>query len=576
MREVANSAKNANLGMNVPCVAGAMGLADVLEGVDKGGGIVLQKGQTPVRVERMVGHLNRYPNQELAEFLYSGFKFGFHIPSHPLPVLEKRKNLRSALQFPDIVTGKLAKEVSLGRMDGPFVTSPISNLRVSPLGLIPKKEPNKFRLIHHLSFPKGASVNEGIDPELCSVVYASFDAAVEWVRKLGPGTLLAKCDIEAAFRLLPVHPDSLYLLGCFWNGAYFVDRCLPMGCSISCAYFERFSSFLEWVVVQESGCHSVIHYLDDFLCLGPGGSRVCSLLLSTLQSVFECFGVPLAVDKTVGPATELSFLGIVIDTQRMECRLPVDKVSDLRTEVAAALAAKKIRLRDLQSLLGKLNFACRILPMGRIFSRRLASATGGVVSPHHFIRLGSELKGDLKVWDSFLKQFNGRALVMGGVVDAFDFELFTDAAGGAGFGAYCEGQWCAGRWPESWVRKGWVKNVALLELFPIVLAVTLWGEKFRHKKVRFHCDNLGVVQAINSVTASSPPVICLLQQLVLRCLSLNAWVFAVHVPGSSNCIADALSRFQWERFRQLAPEASQVGLVCPESLWEILEVMPRY
>lgn len=86
---------------------------------------------------------------------------------------------------------------------GPFSAPPLPDLRVSPLGVVPKKDPNKFRLIHHLSFPKGSSVNDGIDREFCSVCYASLDAAVSWVRKFGKG---AKTDIEAAFRLLPVHP----------------------------------------------------------------------------------------------------------------------------------------------------------------------------------------------------------------------------------------------------------------------------------------------------------------------------------------------------------------------------------
>ena len=153
-------------------------------------------------------------------------------------------------------------------MAGPFRVPPLVNLKVSLLGVVPKKEPNKFRLIHHLSYPKGASFNYGIDADLCSVVYTSFDAAVNWVRWWGRGTLMAKVDIEAAFRLLPLNVESLHLLGCFWEGSYFVDRCLPMGCSLSCAYFEMFSSFLEWVVVDVSGCSSVIHYLDDFFCLG--------------------------------------------------------------------------------------------------------------------------------------------------------------------------------------------------------------------------------------------------------------------------------------------------------------------
>lgn len=55
-----------------------------------------------------------------------------------------------------------------------------------------------------------------------------------------------------------------------------------------CAMFEMFSLFLEWVVRDVSGLDSVIHYLDDFLCVGPPSSNVC--LLSTLQHITGRFG----------------------------------------------------------------------------------------------------------------------------------------------------------------------------------------------------------------------------------------------------------------------------------------------
>lgn len=67
-------------------------------------------------------------------------------------------------------------------------------------------------------------------------------------------------------------------------------------------------------------------------------------------------------DKTEGPVIEITFLGIVIDTDRMECRLLEDELVDLRQVVGRARLAKKLRLRKLQSLLGKLQFACRIIP----------------------------------------------------------------------------------------------------------------------------------------------------------------------------------------------------------------------
>lgn len=160
-----------------------------------------------------------------------------------------------------------------------------------------------------------------------------------------------------------------------------------------------------------------------------------------------------------------------------------------------------------------------------------------------------------------------------GPVSNADMVLFTDAAGSGGYGAFFQGKWSAGGWPDAWREAGWLRNLALLELFPIVLAVEIWGRAFQNKKVRFHCDNLGVVTAINNLSASSLPVVRLLRHLVLLCLRLNAFVYAVHIPGVSKRIADALS--QWKEFRVLAPEAEQHGTPCPPRLWTIALESPQ-
>lgn len=56
-------------------------------------------------------------------------------------------------------------------MLGPFITPPVANLRVSPLGIVPKKASGEYRLINHLSYRKGNSVNDRIPEQLCSVRY---------------------------------------------------------------------------------------------------------------------------------------------------------------------------------------------------------------------------------------------------------------------------------------------------------------------------------------------------------------------------------------------------------------------
>ena len=111
---------------------------------------------TPVIVERLEFFLSGY-NHSIAVFLSSGFREGFPLHYEGDPGSSDANNLISAMQHPEVVDSKLIKERQSGCILGPFNYPPFSNLRVSPLGVIPKKAPGEFRMIHHLSFPYGDS-----------------------------------------------------------------------------------------------------------------------------------------------------------------------------------------------------------------------------------------------------------------------------------------------------------------------------------------------------------------------------------------------------------------------------------
>ena len=199
------------------------------------------------------------------QFINDGFSYGFCLnytgPRSP----RDSKNLKSIYQNLALVKEKIDKEILAGRVAGPFIERPLQNLQVSPIGIIPKKAAGEFRLIHHLSSPKDYSINDFIDPKLCSVQYTSFDEAVHLIQDLGKGCLLFKIDLKSAFRILPVHLDDIELLGFKFNDKFYVDKCLPMGCSISCSLFEKFSTFLEHFIKSRMASGKLIHYLDDFL-----------------------------------------------------------------------------------------------------------------------------------------------------------------------------------------------------------------------------------------------------------------------------------------------------------------------
>ena len=117
------------------------------------------------------------------------------------------------------------KELSCRRMLGPF---PL--LQVNKMGVIPKGHtPGKWRLITDLSSPTGTSVNDGIETEVTSLSYITVDNVAQVACDLGRGALLAKVNIENAYRLIPVHPSDRPLQAITWEGNIYTDSMLPFG-----------------------------------------------------------------------------------------------------------------------------------------------------------------------------------------------------------------------------------------------------------------------------------------------------------------------------------------------------------
>jgi hypothetical protein len=92
-----------------------------------------------------------------ANYLVCGFNTGFRIGFQGDRHFRASPNLKSASEFPEIVEEKLAKEISQGRIAGPFHELPFVNVHISSIGVVPKKEVGQYRLIHNLSYPSKSS-----------------------------------------------------------------------------------------------------------------------------------------------------------------------------------------------------------------------------------------------------------------------------------------------------------------------------------------------------------------------------------------------------------------------------------
>ena len=157
--------------------------------------------------------------------------------------------------------------------------------------------------------------------------------------------MLKLTSIESAFRQFPVHPEDWELLGMYWNNSYYFDKVLPFGLRSVPYILNQLSDALEWILLNKCFISYVGHTLDDFLIMEPPTlaglpSQACQTSLSSMLLTFNTLGVLIAEHKTEWPSLIIEFLGIILDSQKMEARLPPDKSVPIHR--ARCLAYKKV------------------------------------------------------------------------------------------------------------------------------------------------------------------------------------------------------------------------------------------
>ncbi len=181
-----------------------------LEQVSASGGPALDSLNgivTPYVVAEWERLLAAHPDRDFVAYIVHGIRSGFQIGAdQSLPFRSASSNMQSARENAQVIDDYLRAECSLSRVVGPLAADTLM-IHVNRFGVIPKSnQPGKWRLIVDLSHPSGFSVNDGIPRALCSLRYVTVDSAVHIIQQCGQGALLAKLDLESAYRNVPVHP----------------------------------------------------------------------------------------------------------------------------------------------------------------------------------------------------------------------------------------------------------------------------------------------------------------------------------------------------------------------------------
>ena len=353
-----------------------------------------------------------------------------------------------------------------------------------------------------------------------------------------------------------------------WGDTVYIDGALPFGLRSAPKIFSALADGLLWIMLQY-GIPRALHYLDDFLFLGPQNSDECASSLRAALAVCRELGVPVAPEKTEGPSSTITFLGIEIDTVLGQLRLPQEKLHNLQSTIGQWMKTSDRnspkhsgRKRELLSLLGLLHHATWLVRLGRAFLRSLIDAASTVSPLDHHVHLSAAARADLCWWNAFLPYWNGASMMP---PELSVFSILSDASGSWGCGAVFKHWWFQLAWPPAW--RG--VPISPKEMVPIIVAVALWGPMWAGSKVCCKCDNMAVVLAINKGCAKDPQLMRLLRIVVFWCAMYDITLVARNLPGVQNTSADALSRNNCPLFLALNPQASPIPSGVPACLQEL-------
>ena len=312
--------------------------------------------------------LKGYWDQQLIQCLEFGFPLGFN---RQCPLKHEVINHKSAIECPQDVKKYIEEEKSFGAIIGPFQEPPIANLHYSPFMTRHKPNSDTRRVILDLSWPRGESVNVGVEKDGYlgadfKLTFPSIDDLTRELFKIGRGAHIFKVDVSRAFRHLNVDPRDYDLLGLSWDATY-IDTRIPFGSRHGSQFFQHTSDAVRHVMRQRDV--NVINYIDDFL--GYGTPDVARRSYDALLDVMTQLGITVSEKKLVAPTTRAVCLGILIDTVHGTVAILPEKMQDVKNMVNQWKGKKYCTKRELQSLLGTLLYIHKCVKPARCFLNRM-------------------------------------------------------------------------------------------------------------------------------------------------------------------------------------------------------------
>ena len=310
---------------------------------------------------------------------------------------------------------------------------------------------------------------------------------------------LYKEDMDRAFRQLLGDYSSVPLLGFRWRGRYYFDLVMMMGCRIAPYICQRVTSMI--VYLHRKNGYYLTNYVDDFL----GLERV-SMVHQAHQALIVLLsevGASRSERKSVSPTQEIEFVGNLLNTVSMTIGVTPTRRVELLRELETWHYRVVTTCRQLESLVGKLQFLSACIRPGRLFTSRLIQELRGMKRGSYY-RVSEEARKDIKWWYLFLPNFEGSSLMWLIDVEKVDAEMSVDACL-HGAGGVRKDQCFTVTFPQH-ISGNKKYSISHYELWAVIVAIRIWWSQLTGKIIRVRTDNEAVAVIVNTGCARSSSV----------------------------------------------------------------------
>lgn len=337
-------------------------------------------------------------------------------------------------------------------------------------------------------------------------------------------------------------------------------------------------------IVQHTIGAEIDWYLDDFFFV-DGKLAVCNEQVNSFLEICVQINFPVSPEKTLWGSQIMTFLGLLINTLRQLVTIPVEKREKALMSISKVVRSKKIKVLELQKLTGLLNFLCRAIVPGRVFTRRMYAKYHGMKQYHH-VRVDPELKMDCTMWEQFLidpTSVSRPFVDFSKTLSADELFLTSDASLNPRFGyggfyhrkvnGEFKGSWFSQKWPPGFIKNS-NASIEVAEMIGAATAIALWAPELHDRRVIIRCDNQAVMHMINKASSSCKKCMFLLRIITAVSMKHNVRVFCKFIDTKANRLSDLLSRLRTEVFQREAPQ----GVECnptplPTNLWPFHEIL---